>query len=584
MSPGVAIGPARALAPTGQALPDRTIPAGDVAAQLERLDGALEAARNEAQHACDDARRRLGSQYGDILAAHARMIADPTLRAEARTRIVRDQIVADHAVVDVLEGYAARLEQLSDGHLASRAADIRDVLHRILKRLRKPVPSSIDDTAAATATVPSLILAHDLSPSATAALDTSVVLGFATEAGGQTSHTAIVAAGLEIPAVVGIGRFLERARQASRAIIDGDEGLVILDPDAATLRQYRKASRDRAARFASLAGLAGLPSQTRDGTTIHLHGNIEFPSEVAGCLQWGAEGIGLYRTEFLYLGSDRLPSEEEQYDAYARVVRPLQGRPVVIRTLDLGADKVHDSLAHHRDDRNPALGLRSIRLSLREPAAFRIQVRAILRAGALGDVRILLPLIATLGEWRRARCLIADVAAELAADGVAYREVPLGAMIEVPSAALMADHLAREVDFFSIGTNDLTQYTLAVDRTNETVADLYNAAEPAVLRLIRLVMEAARIAGKPVNLCGSIGGDPQFTRLLVGMGLRALSMPPHQLPAVKHNVRSIALPQAVALARELLELDTAEAVANRLREPVEELQPDLEYQFPGPKP
>ncbi|MFO0957826.1 MAG: phosphoenolpyruvate--protein phosphotransferase [Isosphaeraceae bacterium] len=563
VSPGVAIGPARALDPLGRTLPDRPIPAEDVQAQLDRLDNALEAARDEAQHACDEARRRLGSQYGDILAAHARMIADPTLRAEARTRIVRDRIAPEHAVVDVLEGYAARLEQLSDSHLASRAADIRDILHRILERLRQPAGPQVEDGQADAP--PSLILAHDLSPSATAGLDTATVLGFATEVGGQASHTAIVAAALEIPAVVGVGRFLERARQARWAVIDGDEGLVILDPDAATLRRYRKASKDRAARFAGLVGLAGLPAETRDGTAIRLQGNIEFPTEVAGCLQWGAEGVGLYRTEFLYLGSGRAPGEQEQYEAYAGVVRPLQGRPVVIRTLDLGADKLPDSMARHRDDRNPALGLRSIRLSLREPDAFRVQLRAILRAGALGDVRMLLPLVSTLGEWRRVRALVAQVAAELAAEGIPFREVPLGAMIEVPAAALMADHLAREVDFFSIGTNDLVQYTLAVDRTNETVADLYSPADPSVLRLIARVMDAARHEGKPVNVCGSMGGEPLFTALLIGMGLRELSMPPHQILEVKRVVRALHLDQAQALARDILELDSAETIAERLR-------------------
>jgi phosphotransferase system enzyme I (PtsI) len=571
VSPGIAIGPTLTLDPAGLVMPPRGIEPAAVAAELERLDSALKAAEAEADAAEADARQRLGPQYADILSAHSRMVSDPSLRQSARERIENDRIRPEHAVRDVLEGLAERLEDLADPHLAARAADVRDIQRRILQQFaasRPPNPLESLET-------PSLVLAHDLSPSQTATLDPSRVLGFATEAGGQTSHTAIVAAALEIPAVVGLGAILPRARASRTAIIDGDEGLVVLDPDAPTLKRYRQAAADRAARFAELADQASLPAQTRDGTRLRLMGNIEFPAEIHACQQLGAEGIGLYRTEFLYLSADRPPTEDEQYAAYATVVRAMSGQPVTIRTLDLGADKLASYEMGHQPSRNPFLGLRSIRLSLRDHALFRTQLRAILRASVLGDVRVMFPLIATLSEFRRARAVLGEVAAELNAEGVPVRaDLPVGAMIEVPAAAMMADHLAREVDFFSIGTNDLVQYTLAVDRSDEAVAELYNTADPAVLRLIAGVVEAAKARTIEVNVCGTMGGDPLYLMLLLGMGLRQLSMPPHQIPEIKRVVRAIGLDQARGLAAEVLRLDTAEAVTARLREELLRAIPD----------
>lgn len=571
VSPGVAIGPILTLEPSGLTLPPRGIDGSSVAAELERLDAALAEAKAEAEAAERDALGRLGPQYADILGAHARMAADPTLRRSARQRIETEAIAAEHAVREVLEELAVQLASLADPHFAARAADVRDVAARILERLaggRRPDPLEA-------VTEPSVILAHDLSPSETAGLDPHRVLGFATEAGGRTSHTAIVAAGLEIPAVVGLGSALELARACRSVILDGDAGLVILDPDAATLNRYQRAATERAARFATLAGQASTPARTPDGTRVQLLGNIEFPFEATACRRLGADGVGLYRTEFLYLRAERPPTEQEQFEAYASVVRGMGDHPVTIRTLDLGADKLVAYEHGPPPGRNPFLGLRSIRLSLRDPALFRTQLRAILRAGALGDVRIMFPLIATLDELRRARRALEDAAAELAAEGIPARaDLPVGAMIEVPAAAVMADELAREVDFFSIGTNDLVQYTLAVDRTDETVADLYDAADPAVLRLIARVVDAAAARSIGVNICGSIGGEPLYTALLLGMGLRQLSMPPHQVPEIKRVVQSIDLAAARLLAQEALGLDTAQAVSARLRAELLRVAPD----------
>lgn len=576
VSPGIAIGPIVALGPRGLNLPPRAIDPQSIAGELERLDQGLQDAAAEVKAAETDARRRLGVQYAAILGAHARMVTDPSLRRQARQRIEQDHVAAEHAVREVLDALATKLEGLPGPHLAARAADVRDIEDRILRRLTTGAGTTAP-TLLGELETPSVVLAHDLSPSKTAALDPRRVLALVTEAGGRTSHTAIVAAGLEIPAVVGVGPFLESARSCRSAIVDGDAGLLILDPDAATLERYRLDAAQREARFAELANQAALPSRTRDGVPITLQCNIEFPGEVVASKARGADGVGLYRTEFLYLGTDHPPTESEQFEAYERVVRSMAGRPVTIRTLDLGADKLPGyPTAGLEAGRNPFLGLRSIRLSLRQPELFRPQLRAILRASALGDVRVMFPLIATLGEFRAARDLLRQVAAELTAEGVPVRaDLPVGAMIEVPSAAIMAEELAKEVDFFSIGTNDLIQYALAVDRSDESVADLYDAADPAVLRLIAMVVTAAQRRGIEVTVCGSMGGDPFYSMLLIGMGLRQLSMPPHQLPEVKRVIRLIHAEEARALASAALQMGTAAEVSALARAALGRIAPDV---------
>ncbi len=571
VSPGIAIGPAMVIDPHGQRLPHRNIAPEAVVDELARLDESLDQARCEAEAAEAEARERLGPQYADILAAHAQMIADSTLRRDTRALIERGRISAEHAVCEVLETHATRLEQLTDSYLAARAADVRDIQQRILGHLMGQRRTSVMQGLPE----PSVLLAPDLSPSETAGLDPALVLGFATEAGGRASHTAIVAEALEIPAVVGVGRFLDLARHARTVIVDGDEGLVVLDPDGPTLSRYRKAATERAARFEGLAELTDLPALTLDGTPVELWGNIEFPAEAAACLGRGAKGVGLYRTEFLFLSGSQPPGEEDQFEAYAALVRAMEGRPVTIRTLDLGADKLAGYHKPAHPDANPVLGLRSLRLSLRDPVLFRTQLRAILRASALGDVRVMFPLVTTLSEFRQARALLNEVAADLIAEGIAVRpDLPVGVMVEVPAAAIMADQLAKEVDFFSIGTNDLIQYTLAVDRTNETVADLYSAADPAVLRLIAMVVAAADPHGIEVSVCGTMGGEPLYTMLLLGLGVRRLSMPPHQLPEVKRVIRGIRLEQAQALAAEALLGETSQSVVAMLHEALRCAVPD----------
>jgi phosphotransferase system enzyme I (PtsI) len=571
VSAGIAIGPVVVLDRRGLPMPARNIARGAVGSELERLDRGLDEARAAASKDAAEARDRLGPQYADILAAHCRMIADLTLRRETRKIIEDNLISAEHAVKSVLEGYAQRLERLAGSHLAARAADVRDIETRILSHLtgmpRIPVHNELPDAT--------VVLAHDLSPSEAAGLDPRKVLGFATEGGGRTSHTAIVAAALEIPAVVGLGPFLDRAERCRMAIIDGDAGLVILDPDAETQDRYRKISVARSARFQFLTQQADLPAVTLDGETVELWGNIEFGGEVEACLNRGAVGVGLFRTEFLFLGTEASPSEDQQFEAYKAVVSSMRGRPILIRTLDLGADKIAAYRKTGYVDPNPALGLRSLRLSLRTPELFRTQLRAILRASALGDVRILFPLVSTLGELRQARAVLEDAVAELLAEGHTLpARIPLGIMVEVPAAALIADHFAKEVDFLSIGTNDLIQYTLAVDRTNETVADLYNAADPAVLRLIAMVVEVAKSCGIDVSVCGTMGGEPLYTMLLLGLGVRQLSMPPHQLPEIKRVIRGIRIETAQAVAAEALCQRTAQDVVEHLESALQQVWPD----------
>ncbi len=577
VSPGIAIGLAFVFDPRRAAAPRRAILAEAVPAEYDRLERALGLAKADAETAEADARRRLGPQYADILGAHARMIADPGLVRDARGRIERERVNAEQAVAETLDAYAARLEAMPHPHLAARAADVRDIQGRILGQFggEDSAPSAhhgpvISDT-------PVVVLAADLSPSETAALDPKLVLGFATEAGGRASHTAIVAEALEIPAVVGLGRFLDAAREATAVIVDGDDGLVIFDPDGPTLDRYRRLAGERAARFAGLTDLAPLPAVTLDGLDVGLWGNIEFPAEVEPCLERGARGVGLYRTEFLFLNADRPPTEDEQFAAYETVVRSLKGRPVTIRTLDLGADKMPLYAAGGLTEANPVLGLRSLRFSLRTPDLFRTQLRAILRASALGDVRVMFPLVTCLHELREARRLLTEAAAGLIAEGVPIRaNLQVGAMIEVPAAAIMADQFARDVDFFSIGTNDLIQYTLAVDRTNEAVADLYNAADPAVLRLIKTVVAAAAARGIDVTVCGTMGGEPIHALLLLGLGVRHLSMPPHQIPEMKRVIRAIRSDRARELAAEALAMDTAAAVVARLQAALAEAVPETE--------
>jgi phosphotransferase system enzyme I (PtsI) len=417
-----------------------------------------------------------------------------------------------------------------------------------------------------------VLVAHNLTPSETARLNPEFVQGFVTEIGGAGGHTAIVAKGMEIPAIVGVGRFLAKVSTGDLVIADGHSGSVILQPDDETVVRYRLEAERQRSLAAKLQLLRDVPAETKDGVRIHLMANIEFPLEAPVCLERGADGIGLYRTEFLYLGSDAEPSEEDHFQAYADVVRAVEGRPVVIRTLDLGADKVGAAMADMEPERNPVLGLRSIRLSLRNPSLFLPQLRAVLRASLLGDVRLMFPLITTLTELRQAKKILAEAMGELDARGAEFRrDLPVGMMVESPAAAMMIDCFIKEVDFISIGTNDLIQYTLAVDRSNASVADLYQAADPAVLRMIVASLQAARQAGVKASLCGQMSSEAVYTMLLLGMGLRELSVPPSSIPEIKRVCRSVTIAECETIARRVMSLDNALDIEGFLREEYQKL-------------
>ncbi|MBX7164842.1 MAG: phosphoenolpyruvate--protein phosphotransferase [Pirellulales bacterium] len=570
VSPGVAIGEALVLDHEGFRIPRRFVDRDVVASEIARLERAIEAAGQEIVRHRDTVARELGPQCAAIFEAHLQMLHDRPLRNELEEMIRERHYTPEYAVSRTLRRYAKVFQSLDNTYLAQRASDVFDIERRLLRYLLGERREEV-----AYLTSPVLVLAHNLTPSETANLNREFVRGLVTEEGGPGSHTAILAGALEIPAIVGTGPFLTDVSGGDLVIIDGDRGQVILHPDEETIARYTHEQQQQRSHAVRLESLRDLPAQTADGVRIQLMGNIEFPHEVQHCLDRGSDGIGLYRTEFLYLGSSTEPDEETHYAAYSQVVQAIGNRPVVIRTLDLGADKV-PSMPHPADERNPFLGLRSIRLSLRNLPLFRTQLRAVLRASALGDVRVMFPLISTLLELRQAKMLLADVMEDLDENGIPFnRNLDVGMMVEVPAAVMMMDQFAAEVDFVSIGTNDLIQYTLAVDRGNKDVAALYNASDPAVLKLIQRAVEASVRAGIPVNVCGQMSGSTTYTMLLLGLGLRQLSVTPSSIPEVKKVIRSVNIPHCEAVARHALTLEHARDVKNYLKGELKRLFPEL---------
>ena len=569
VSPGVAIGEALVLDHEGFRIPRRFLPRDVVQQELDRLHQAIAQATAEIEQSRKRVSEQLGDDYASIFSAHVQMLNDPRLVQELEEMIRDRHYSPEYSVSRALRRYAKVFQSLEGAYMAERAQDIFDIEKRLLRLLLGERREGISKITSEV-----LVLARDLTPSETANMNPEFIRGFVTETGGPSSHTAIVAEGLGIPAVVGVGLFLTEVSGGETVIIDGDEGVVILQPDEETLAKYLHEADQQRSLAAKLEELRDLPAETTDGVHVQLLGNIEFPSEVRQCLDRGVDGIGLYRTEFLYLTGATDPTESDHAAAYTEVAQAMGDRPIVLRTLDLGADKL-PNLPMPDDERNPFLGLRSIRLALKHVDMFRTQLRAILRASTSGQLRVMFPLVSTLIELRRAKMVLADAMEDLEEEGVAFdRQIKVGMMVEVPSAVMMMDQFCDEVDFFSIGTNDLVQYTLAVDRSNKDVASLYTSSDPSVIKLIKMAIDVADARGKPISLCGQMSGNPMYTMLLLGLGLRSLSVTPAAAPEVKRVCRSVTIDQCREVAQRVLTLESARDVKTLLMEELSRLLPD----------
>lgn len=573
VSPGVALGEVSVLDTEGFCISRHHVEANASAHELQRLARAFDHVATEISGSRDTVSHQLGDQYAAIFDAHIQLLRDRQLREEIEAQISGNHCTAEYAVSRVLSRYAKLFQGMEDAYLRERAADIFDLEKRMLGNLLGIRREDISQLRR-----PVILLTHDLTPGETAQLDRRFVLGVGTEAGSGGSHTAIMAAALGIPCVVGVGHFIDDVADGEFVVIDGDRGQVILEPDAGTLARYENEVEARSRTRARLQTLGELPAETIDGVRVQLMTNIEFPNESAECLARGSDGVGLYRTEFLYLGAAREPTEDEQYEAYKEVIEAMGDKPVVIRTLDLGADKLAHvaGIQHPMDEKNPFLGLRSIRLSLRHREVFRRQIRAILRAGIAGSPRIMFPLVSTVGELLQAKRIVNDECEDLEERKIPFRrDIPIGIMVEVPATVMTIERYVPEVDFFSIGTNDLIQYALAVDRGNKDVASLYSASDPAVLKLIHLVIQAGRTGATPVSVCGQMSSNPIYTMLLLGMGLRQLSVPLSVHQEIKMVCRSVTLPQCEAVAARAMAMESAQSITVYLQEELRKVAPQL---------
>jgi phosphotransferase system enzyme I (PtsI) len=543
----------------------------EVTEEVGRFEKALVQTRQQILEIQDKVLKTLSAKEADIFEAHLLMLEDQVLVDEV-IRMIRDQKVnADFAFHTVAERYVTALVAANDEYLRERANDMRDLLSRVLDNLLD-VRDEFDLRHLAE---PCILVSHDLSPSTTAQLDKKFVLGFATDIGGQTSHTAIMARSLGIPAVVGLQSVSQELESGDYALLDGYNGTIVVNPTDQTLFEYGQLAKIKASLDEKLQEIRQQPAVTLDGKFIHLSANIEDQRDVEAVLLHGAEGVGLFRTEYLFISRDSLPTEEEQYQSYRKVAAALKPNPVIIRTLDLGGDKFASHLQLAQEV-NPFLGWRAIRFCLAQPELFRAQLRAILRASAEGNVKMMYPMISGLDELTRANAHVDQCRDELRAEGLPFDEkMDIGAMIEIPSAALIADTLASRVKFFSIGSNDLIQYTLAADRTNEKVSHLYEPTHPAIIRLIKTTVDAAHHHGIWVGVCGEIAGDPVLAPLLIGLGVDELSAAPTVVAQVKYIVRRLRLTEAQALAEFALHCESPVEIHARCRELARQTAPSL---------
>ena len=593
VSHGIAIGRVHLLASAALEVAHYLVEKSDIESEVLRLDKAVAAVVNELYQVESELPKDAPAEFAALLELHRLILQDPLLSKKPAQLIRERRYNAEWALTTQLRAVVEQFDAMEDEYFASRRADVEQVVERVLKVLTGTASTLADaaadadargrarrDTAASSpgdaADLDAIIVvAHDIAPADMLQFKKKVFEGFATDLGSATAHTAILARSLDIPAVVGLGQAARLLRQDECVIIDGEAGIVIADPSAIVLEEYRLRQRDLQLAREKLKRLARMTTRTLDDAPIELLANIELPGDCAFANEVGADGIGLYRTEFLFMNRASLPDEEEQFDAYHAVVAAMKGRPVTIRTLDIGADKTPHGSARGEyaadvfNSTNPALGLRAIRFCLAEPQMFLVQLRAILRASAFGPVKLLIPMLAHAQEIDATLVLLAAAKAHLDREGARYdKSIAVGGMIEIPAAALTLSMFAKRLDFFSIGTNDLIQYTLAIDRTDNAVAHLYDPLHPAVLQLIAGTISAGARLGLPVSVCGEMAGDATLARLLLGMGLKQFSMHPAQLLAVKQEVLRSDLSQCEALAKKIVaasEPDRIRALVERLR-------------------
>lgn len=558
VSPGIARGVIHVIHDDSDDVFRYHIEPKQIPSEIARFESALVQTRVQILEMQQKIAEAIGTKDAAIFDAHLLVVEDRTLIDEVLRKLETDLCNVEWIFQEVAANYSETLSKIDDPYLRERAVDIQDVTKRIVRNLQGKAPKAF------LISEPHILVAHNLTPSDTASMNRELVLGIATDLGSRTSHTAIMARSLNIPAVVGLHDATLKLENDQHVLLDGYTGVVIVDPTPETLSYYGEVEVQKGRVIEGLRELRERTSTTRDGQHIVLSANIELPSDVEAVTANGAEGIGLYRTEFLYVNRDSLPSEEEQYQTYRTVAERVKPDPLIIRTFDLGGDKLAVGAVELGDELNPFLGWRAIRFCLENVDIFKVQLRAILRASTVGNVKTMFPMISGLEELRQAKAVLDECKQELRTAKIDYSEkMEVGAMVEIPSAAIAADMLAREVDFFSIGTNDLIQYTIAVDRVNERIAHLYEPTHPAVLRLIKLVTEAAHANKIWVGVCGEMAGDIALVPLLLGFGIDELSVGATLVPRVKYAVRSLAVPECRQLVEEVLKLETSSEILAR---------------------